>query len=90
VAGWVTGERERLSERDDRRVAVCTLDQVNRSAVNDSTTITDARAELLVDERGVVHRAFVEIEGEREGDRRRLFVEFRTLETGSVDVQPPD
>ncbi|WP_276257526.1 hypothetical protein [Haloglomus litoreum] len=78
-----------IVERDGRRMARYTLDEVDRTAINESTTITDASAELLVDERGVIHRGYVEIDGERDGEPRRLFVEFRTTATGDVPVERP-
>lgn len=79
-----------IVERDGRRMARYTLEEVNRTAVNESTIITDASAELLVDERGVIHRGYLEIDGERDGESRRLFVEFRTTATGDVTVERPD
>lgn len=76
-------------ERDGRTMARYTLAEVNQSAVNESTTITNATGELLVDERGVIHRGVVDIHGERDGTPRRLFIEIRTTSTSDVTVEEP-
>jgi hypothetical protein len=77
-------------ERDGRTMARYTLAEVNGSAVNESTTITDATGVLLVDERGVIHRGVVDIRGNRDGTPRRLFIELRTTATSDVTVEEPD
>ncbi len=79
-----------LVERDGRTMARYSLAEANRSAINESTTITDATGELLVDERGVIHRGVVDIRGNRDGTPRRLFIELRTTATSDVTVEEPD
>jgi hypothetical protein len=78
-----------LVERDGRTMARYTLAEVNSSAINESTTITNATGVLLVDERGVIHRGVVDIRGNRDGTPRRLFIELRTTATSDVTVEEP-
>ena len=77
-------------ERDGRRLARYDLTGINESTVGENTTITSTDGVLLVDERGVVHRAAVEVRGERDGQRQRLRIEYRTTATGDVTVDRPE
>lgn len=77
-------------ERDGRRLVRYSLAGLNESAIDRNTTVTSAEGELLVDERGVVHRAFVDLRGERDGESRQLRLEYRTTATRNVTVTRPE
>lgn len=65
------------------------LDEINRSAINESTTVESATGTLVVTRAGLVHRGNLSVRAERDGVQRVVELSFRVVERGDVSVEAP-